>query len=123
VLTEFWYCLLLSEWDLQGSCFGGIQPRRGRLWSRQSRPGGFRLSATGWRASSWVATPSAARHLVGSLPSMFSSFRESCLPLSACISGWFCATAFQSLLLPANGSTRLPIAPSTESYSRTRVNG
>src|SRR5207248_11369139 len=63
-----------------------------------------------------------SRHLVGSLPFMFSSFRESCLPLSACISGWFFATVFQSLLLPENRSTRLLIAPSTKSYSRKRAN-
>ena len=77
--------LSLWGWDLPGNCCGGIQPPPGLSSSRRSRPGVFQLSATGWRASSLAAIPSAAPRLVAFSPSMFSFCLESCLPLSGYI--------------------------------------
>ena len=94
--------LLLSGWDLPGSYSGGIQPRRGRSWSRLSRRDVFRLSVTGWPASSLAVIRLAARRLVGSSPSMFSFCLESCLALSGYICGSSFATGSRSRRLQAN---------------------
>src|SRR5205807_1040223 len=94
--------LLLSEWDLPGSYFGGIQPLLGRSWSQLSRRDVFPLSVTGWRASSWVVIRLAARRLVGSSPSMFSFCLELCLGLSGYICGSSFATGSRSRRLQAN---------------------
>ena len=93
-----------GEWDLPGSYSGGIQPRPGRSWSRLSRQDVFRLSVTGWPASSLVVIPSAAQRSVGSSPSMSSFCLESCLPLSGYISGSSFATGSRSRRLQANQS-------------------